>query len=92
MDQVGFVQGREDRDNTIKTLLLMTHARNTKTPLCLLLIDAKKAFDRVGWDFLRLTLTAIGPMVVCRIALPFRMALGKDVPFPQYSMSWAWNT
>lgn len=31
-DQVGFVQGREACDNTIKTLLLMTHAKNTKTP------------------------------------------------------------
>lgn len=49
-DQVGFVQGREARDNTIRTLSLTCQSRTVS--MCLLSVDAEKAFDRVHWDFL----------------------------------------
>ncbi|XP_066444370.1 inactive serine/threonine-protein kinase TEX14 [Eleutherodactylus coqui] len=59
-DQVGFVAGREARDNTIRTLALMGRAREEKIPLCLLSVDAEKAFDRVNWRFLEATLRKVG--------------------------------
>lgn len=51
-DQVGFVPKREAWDNTIKTILLTNYAQKTKHPLCLLLLDAEKAFDRMDLQFL----------------------------------------
>uniref|UniRef100_A0A8C5QKU6 Reverse transcriptase domain-containing protein n=1 Tax=Leptobrachium leishanense TaxID=445787 RepID=A0A8C5QKU6_9ANUR len=59
-DQVGFVPGREARDNTMRTLQLMHHARRSSQALALLSTDAEKAFDRVDWDFISLSLTHIG--------------------------------
>ncbi|CAN2391860.1 Reverse transcriptase (RNA-dependent DNA polymerase) [Pristimantis euphronides] len=59
-EQVGFVMGREARDNTIKSLSLMAKARQDGSPLCLVSIDAEKAFDRVHWGFLEKTLIKIG--------------------------------
>lgn len=60
LDQVGFVSGREARDNTLKTLLIADYARAHNIPLCLLTVDAEKAFDRVDWQFLRLSLQQLG--------------------------------
>lgn len=60
MDQVGFVQGREAHDNTLKTILLMGRAQTVKILACLLSVDAEKAFDRVGWPFREQTLAQIG--------------------------------
>ncbi|XP_063799964.1 msx2-interacting protein [Pseudophryne corroboree] len=51
-DQVGFVPGREARDNTTKVLDLIHYASTCKSPSILLSTDAEKAFDRVDWDFL----------------------------------------
>lgn len=59
-DQVGFVQGSEARDNTLKSLLLIDHTHSAKIPACLLSINAEKAFDRVGWPFLEKTFIQIG--------------------------------
>uniref|UniRef100_A0A8C5Q5Y4 Reverse transcriptase domain-containing protein n=1 Tax=Leptobrachium leishanense TaxID=445787 RepID=A0A8C5Q5Y4_9ANUR len=59
-DQVGFVPGREARDNTMRTLQLMHHARRSSQELALLSTDAEKAFDRVDWDFISLSLIRIG--------------------------------
>lgn len=51
-DQVGFMQGREARDNIMKALLL-THAAHSQGIEGLLLsTDAEKAFDRVSWDYM----------------------------------------
>lgn len=55
-DQVGFVQGREARNNMLKSLLLIDYAQLAKRPACLLSVDAEKAFDRVRWHFLEQTL------------------------------------
>lgn len=51
-DQVGFAQGREARDNTIKTLSLTPQVKSKWTPFCLLEVDAEKALDQVLWEFL----------------------------------------
>lgn len=68
-DQVHFVCGREARNNTNRTLLLISHAQRQKIPACLLSVDAVKAFDRVPWYFLRssLALIGIGPSSLCKI-------------------------
>uniref|UniRef100_A0A8C5WJ93 Reverse transcriptase domain-containing protein n=1 Tax=Leptobrachium leishanense TaxID=445787 RepID=A0A8C5WJ93_9ANUR len=59
-DQVGFVPGREAWDNTMRTLQLMHHARRSSQALALLSTDAEKAFDRLDWDFISLSLICIG--------------------------------
>ncbi|XP_075209466.1 UDP-N-acetylglucosamine transporter TMEM241 isoform X1 [Anomaloglossus baeobatrachus] len=59
-DQVGFVKGREARDNTIKTGLLVAKAKLESIPMGLLSIDAEKAFDRVHWGFMRAALDQLG--------------------------------
>lgn len=59
-DQVGFVPGREARDNTIKTTHLISYIQCHKLKACLLSFDAEKAFDRVSWRFLRLFLEQLG--------------------------------
>lgn len=42
-DQVGFVKGREARDNTLKLLFLTNYVRHTKAQMFLLAIDASPA-------------------------------------------------
>lgn len=59
-DQVGFIPGREARDNTTKTLHLISYAQHQNIPTCLLACDAEKAFDRVRWPFLQTSLQQIG--------------------------------
>lgn len=59
-DQVGFVPGREGRDNAIKTLLVVQRIQDSGAPGLLLSIDAEKAFDRVDWGFIWDTLEEIG--------------------------------
>ncbi|XP_069837976.1 uncharacterized protein [Dendropsophus ebraccatus] len=48
------------RNNLNKTLMLMAHAQGTRSPACLISVDAEKAFNRVHWAFLRATLRQIG--------------------------------
>lgn len=59
LDRVGFTTMRETHNNTIKTITLINHAQSSKTPMCLLSVDAEKAFDRVKWLFLEETLHQI---------------------------------
>lgn len=59
-DQVGFISGREGRDNGIKTLLVVQKIKESRAPGLLLSIDAENAFDRVDWGFMMWTLEKIG--------------------------------
>lgn len=59
-DQVGFIRGRQGRDNSIKTLLVAQEIKKSGVPGLLLSIDAEKAFDRVDWDFMMSTLEEVG--------------------------------
>ncbi|CAJ0945545.1 unnamed protein product [Ranitomeya imitator] len=52
--------GREARDNTIRTISLIDRAGREGDPLCIMSIDAEKAFDRVHWEFISQTLEEIG--------------------------------
>lgn len=58
--QVGFVPKRAARNKTIRTILLMNYAQKAKHPLCLLSLDAEKAFDRLDWRFLEATMEQVG--------------------------------
>lgn len=60
LDQVGFVQTREARDNTIRTLNLIHIANTSKIPSLFLGTDAEKAFDRINWQFMFAVLRQVG--------------------------------
>lgn len=59
-DQVGFVPGREGRDNSLKSIFLIQEVIKRGTPAVLMSIDAEKAFDRVDWGFMFETLRYLG--------------------------------
>lgn len=59
LDQVGFVPGREARDDVIKVLYLLHLSSTAATPCLFLSTDAEKAFDCVNWTFLHSTLPHI---------------------------------
>lgn len=57
-DQVGFIPGREGRDNGVRTLLLLQEIKINESPGLFLSIDAEKAFDRVDWGLMIKTIRA----------------------------------
>lgn len=67
-DQMGFITGREVRDNSKWAIQLIHWAQTlTNHPPCpLLSTDAEKAFDRVNWTYLRAVLTKmrLGPKML----------------------------
>lgn len=60
LDQVGFVPGREARDNTIRTLNLHHWLTSSKSQGFFLSLDTEKAFYRVAWDYMQEVLAAVG--------------------------------
>uniref|UniRef100_A0A8C5R1L2 Reverse transcriptase domain-containing protein n=1 Tax=Leptobrachium leishanense TaxID=445787 RepID=A0A8C5R1L2_9ANUR len=59
-DQVGFIPGREARDATTRVIDAISLAHRGSSPVLLLSTDAEKAFDRVLWPFMKLTLAKFG--------------------------------
>ena len=59
-DQVGFVKGRRSSDNLRRLLHIMWKAKNLPVSVAALSLDAEKAFNRVGWDYLNHTLKTFG--------------------------------
>lgn len=55
-DQTGFVGGRQTQDNVRRTLHIIHKIHSQKLPAALISLDAEKAFNRVVWDYLYLTL------------------------------------
>lgn len=64
-NQVGFIPGREGRDNGVRSLLIIEAIRAKGSPGLLLSIDAEKAFDRVDWGFMFKTLAVLGIGPLC---------------------------
>uniref|UniRef100_A0A803KEP9 Reverse transcriptase domain-containing protein n=1 Tax=Xenopus tropicalis TaxID=8364 RepID=A0A803KEP9_XENTR len=78
-EQVGFVPGREARDNTNRLFSIIQYAKKLKIPIMLLSTDAEKAFDRVDWTFLKATLqeTNLGPKMIKRISALYTLPTAK---------------
>lgn len=53
--QVGFMPGREAKDNVIKALLFSHAAYSQSFGALLLSTDAENAFVRVSWDYMLAT-------------------------------------
>lgn len=66
LDQVGFIPGREGRDNTIKAININHWLTSKSEQGFFLPLDAEKAFDRVGWDYMDAVLNQIGILPVMR--------------------------
>lgn len=60
LDQVGFIPGREARDNTIKAINIHKWLTSQQQQGFFLSLDAEKAFDRVAWDYMEEVLKKIG--------------------------------
>lgn len=58
-DQTGFIPGRQGIDN-IRTLNIISSAKQNQQTSMLLSLDAEKAFDRVDWLYLEHTLEKMG--------------------------------
>lgn len=60
LDQTGFIQNRQTQDNLRRTLQIMSHITTENISAMLLSLDAEKAFDSVGWDYLYQVLARFG--------------------------------
>lgn len=86
LDQVGFVPGREARDNTLKAINIYHILSSTPQTGLLLSLDAEKAFDRLAWDYLEAVLVVPQPgsasMAPCLMPSPSVTEPAKVVPYP----------
>lgn len=55
-DQTGFITGRYYGDNLRRLLNIISYQKDQKSESMILSLDAQKAFDRVSWQYLFLTL------------------------------------
>lgn len=69
-DQSGFIPTREAKDNSLRAISLIQYVRRYSQSTLLLSTDAEKAFDRVDWEYLKLTLRhfGLGPKMFHRIS------------------------
>lgn len=82
LDKVVLVLCLVARDNLNKTILLMQHEQVNHVPMCLLSVDAEKAFDRVSWPSLIHTILQIRldpKMISSILALYFALSTGVRV-------------
>ncbi len=56
-DQTGFVLNRQTQDNLRRTLQVMSDITSENISAMLISLDAEKAFDSVGWEYLYRVLT-----------------------------------
>jgi len=59
-DQVGFIKKRSSVDNMQRLIHLMHMNCSNPVPVAAFSLDAEKAFERVEWVFLMLTLSRFG--------------------------------
>lgn len=52
LDQVGFIPGREAKDNTLKVINVHHWLTSNRHQGFLLSFDVEKTFDRVAWDYM----------------------------------------
>lgn len=57
---MGFISGREGKDNGIRRLLVLHKTRGEKSLALFLSVDAKKAIERVDWGFMMDTIENLG--------------------------------
>jgi hypothetical protein len=59
-EQSGYVEGRQIMDSVTLAHEVIHSLQKTKTPGMLLKLDLFKAFDKLGWEFMRAMLLAFG--------------------------------
>uniref|UniRef100_A0A672HPP6 Reverse transcriptase domain-containing protein n=1 Tax=Salarias fasciatus TaxID=181472 RepID=A0A672HPP6_SALFA len=59
-DQTGFLKNRQTQDNIMRALHLVEQINKRKISSVVLSLDAQKAFDSVGWEFLLLVMKRFG--------------------------------
>lgn len=59
-DQTGFIKNRQTQDNIKRALHIIERINKEKVSSIVLSLDAEKAFDSVGWEFLYLVMNRFG--------------------------------